>query len=75
MDFLGKDKLARLDEEKQQRRKARAEEAQKRLAEVGKQTQQMVSETVMPNRPANVTSPVLVPDRLLPCRASARAAG
>ena len=57
MDFLGKDKLARLDEEKQQRRKARAEEAQKRLEEVGKQTQQMVAETVSPNKPANVASP------------------
>src|SRR5258706_7310092 len=50
MDFLGKDKLSRLDEDRQQRRKARAEEAQKRLEEVGKQTQQMVQNHVSPNR-------------------------
>src|SRR5260221_7977674 len=53
MDFLGKDKLARLDEERQQRKKARAEEAQKRLEEVGKQTQQMVQDHVSPNRGAD----------------------
>ncbi len=49
MEFLGKDKLAALEEEKQQRRKARAAEAQKRLAEIGKQTQQMVADHVNPN--------------------------
>jgi hypothetical protein len=49
MEFLSKDKLAALEEEKQQRRKARAEAAQARLAEVGKQTQQMVADHVSPN--------------------------
>ena len=48
MEFLGKDKLAALEEEKQQRRKARADEAQKRLAEIGKSTQQMVADHVSP---------------------------
>ena len=45
MEFLSKDKdkLARLDEERQQRRKARANEAVKRLDDVGKKTQQMVT--------------------------------
>ncbi|HEY0250409.1 MAG TPA: hypothetical protein VGC41_02740, partial [Kofleriaceae bacterium] len=49
MEFLSKDKLAALEEERQQRRKARAEAAQQRLAEVGKQTQQMVQDHVSPN--------------------------
>ena len=48
MEFLSKDKLAALEEERSQRRKARAEEAQKRLQEVGRQTQQMVADQVSP---------------------------
>lgn len=43
MDFFGKDKLSRLDEERQRRRQQRAEEALRRLEEVGKQTQQLVA--------------------------------
>src|SRR5688572_23326318 len=43
MDFFGKDKLSRLDEERQRRRQQRAEEALRRLEEVGKQTQQLAA--------------------------------
>lgn len=38
MESVGKDKLARLDEERRRRRKQRAEEAIRRLDDVGKQT-------------------------------------
>src|SRR5262249_52449650 len=50
MDFLGKDKLGRLEDEIKQRRQARGEEAQKRLQDVGKQTQQLVQDQLAPAR-------------------------
>jgi hypothetical protein len=48
MEFLGKDKLARLDEERQRRRQQRADEALKRLEEIGKQTQQVARDQAAP---------------------------
>ena len=48
MEFLGKDKLARLDEERQRRRQQRADEALKRLEEIGKQTQQVARDQTGP---------------------------
>src|SRR4051794_5844232 len=44
MEIFGKDKLLRLDEERQRRRQQRAEEATRRLEQVGKQTLQAVKE-------------------------------
>src|SRR5882724_3526186 len=42
MEFFQKDKLTRLDDERQRRRQQRAEEAIRRLDEVGKQTLQVL---------------------------------
>src|SRR5688500_7822512 len=43
MDFFGKDKLSRLDEERQQRRQQRADEAVRELEQIGKRTQEVVA--------------------------------